>query len=281
MKNNITNFGYFVVIVILGTGFSFADETQLNIAERKSIQNKKEPLTDEERNEIRKTTSQKWQKELGCVDFTKKPLFNCMTYLHPKPESSILPFKGVTLSPKIKQDHSFWLGMFFKDKLLDQLQKLSPTGYYINDGKQESVRGNSFLVFETIYERNKITLIENGRIIFMTIEPNQYIPAVGVTKEFVETLLVNNLNLDKEKGQSVLKEFSFPDRMIEGYTFLSINTGDFLRYRDWRDNIVGFVGKKGIHIMFFKTNPRNPRLGVQLDNGWLNKGLLKEDGKPL
>ena len=312
MKSTLAILGGFAMAAIWGAGFVLAGESrpvpangepaketewvlpsleQLSqefrdgMADRKPVRHY-ESLAEERRRKVIKEVSEKWQRELGQVDFTKKPLFNCMTYLHPKPRSCVLPFKGVALSTKVKADHGFWMGMFFKGNLLGCLQNASPTGYYLHDEVKSREHGESSLLFEVAHGQDKITLVETGHIVFMTIEPKQYDPATGVTKEFMETFIASVLNVDKEKCQSVLSGFAFPARIAEGYTFISPDGDNFLKSRDWREHLVGFVGKTGVSIILFKIKPRNPRdpriIIFEGDDGsWLRKGLLKEDGKPL
>jgi hypothetical protein len=227
------------------------------------------------RNEIIIETAEKWQMLFGRVDFSKEPLFNSMAYLHPQPSSYIQIFEDVTLSENIKRQHFFWLNMFLKNGLRDKFQSISPTGYYLNEGREEP----SFLFFETAYDGNELSLIENGNLVFLSIKPKAYNPTSGVSQEFLSTFFADHLNLGtKEEGESVVRELSFPRRMTEGYIFFCRNAGDFLKYRDWRDQIIGFVGKNGVNIILFKTNSEDKtRLGIQYDFDWLNKGLLKGD----
>jgi hypothetical protein len=225
------------------------------------------------RKEIIIETSGKWQMLFGRVDFSKEPLFNSMAYLHPQPNSCIQVFEDVTLSENIKRQRSFWLNMFFKNGLRDKFQSISPTGYYLNEGREEP----SFLFFETAHDGNKLSLIENGNLIFLTIKPKAYDPTSGVSQEFLSAFFVDYLNLGtQEEGKDIVREFSFPRRMTEGYIFFCRNAGDFLKYRDWRDQIIGFVGNNGVNIILFKTDSEDKtRLGIQYDFDWLNKGLLK------
>jgi hypothetical protein len=225
------------------------------------------------RSEIIRAASEKWQALLGRVDFSEEPLFNSMAYIHPQPMANIKPFEGVVLSEALKMQHSFWLNVFFKDAVLDKLQKLSPNGYYLNEGRLEP----SFLLFETTYEQKKITLLENGDLVLLTVKSDGYDPGIGLTKDFLEAFLEDCLRLEEGKDREVLSDFSLQSRMAEGFTFASGNAGDFLNYRDWQDQIVGFVGSRGVSVILFKTDSKDKtRLGIQYDFNWLNQGLLKE-----
>ncbi|MBN2162434.1 MAG: hypothetical protein JW713_05785 [Pontiellaceae bacterium] len=224
------------------------------------------------RSEIIRELTEKWQSILGNVDFSKKPLFNHMTYLHPQPVASIQPFEGVVLSEEIEREHVLWLNEFFQGSLLNNLLEISPNGYYLNDGRQES----SFLRYEAEYKQNKITLLENGNLIFMTIMPISYDPSVGVTKEFLNTFLAENLRLNEDNMNKILEGHTPHSYLVEGVIFQSENAGNFVEYHDWQDQIMGFVGNSGVSVMLFKTDSEDKTIpfGIKFDFDWLNRGLF-------
>lgn len=226
---------------------------------------------DKERREAIHNAIREWQAIYGDVDFSTKPLFNTMTYIHPKPREDILPFWGVKLKENLKEKHRFWVNQLFEGDFNEMALGYPPVGYYLSESQNEP----SYLLYEIMQNDNKITIIENGDLFLLSVEPDTYDQSVGVTEDFLIEFINKNLRLG-ESARGAISNISFQKHMPEGFVFFSENAGDFLNYPRWEDQIVGFVGKRGVNIILFKTLARkSSRIQVKYDFDWLNNGLVR------
>jgi hypothetical protein len=216
---------------------------------------------------------QEWQIQFGAVDFSQKPLFDRMVYLHPKPESAFEPFENEVLAPAIRLNHDGWMRRFFKGELLARLENLNPAGYYMNEGRTEP----SLLLFKVRLDGYAVSIQENFNVVLLSLTPEDA-PSPGNHRSAVVQQLLSewtNVGPAREAGGITLFE--------DGRAFANGPIHPIHQIRDWRQDVVGFVADQGICFLFFKVDPEAPRaaMGLPYDFDWLNKGLFHEDGTTL
>jgi hypothetical protein len=77
----------------------------------------------------------------------------------------------------------------------------------------------------------------------------------------------------------VIKAFRLPEHLKVGEVFTNRDRPEVAPIGSWEDHVIGFVSKQGICLMLFKADGGRAAPGLVPDFDWLNKGLLKEDGK--
>jgi hypothetical protein len=159
--------------------------------------------------------SARWQSLFGDIDFTRRPLFNSMTYVHPRPDSDFKPFFGVTLSPSARLHHVRWSKEIFKGGILERLVAESPSGYYLHKTEDH---GTGLLSFDFHDEQRLITIHENGVVFLVTVRPHEHNGKDGVSRRELAGFLDQRLNFG-DRVDAFIEGLSLPARMPEGFIF--------------------------------------------------------------
>lgn len=219
----------------------------------------------------------KWQEMFGPVNFHDELLFDCMVYLHPQAKSSFQDFKDVKLANYITWNHERWRDTLFKDSFRAALEPLTPSKYYVNEGRSEA----SLLYWELEFSGSAITIQEAQRAFFLLIRPKDFNVENGIEGQWIAQLLFDWVQLKYKTTDEVIKAFRLPDRLKLGEVFTNCARPDVVPIISWENHVIGFVSKQGICLMLFKADGGRADAGFVPDFDWLNKGLLKQDGKTL
>ena len=224
-------------------------------------------LSEGEKRRIIANLANDWKKYLGDIDCSDEFLFQRMVYLKPQAFEKFKNFENLQLSPSITLVHDMWLRSHFKGNLLEKLQNLKPSAYYLRKGQYDE----SLLLYQTQLAGSKISLLENYTVSFITFTPEGFDVAKGINKEYLEKILSEWLNLGERtdsikkllKHQVYLKGMIFANNPKESHV---------LFMPGWQDDIICFLTEKGVSFLLFRVSSERAFVGIPTNLEWLDKG---------
>ena len=200
-----------------------------------------------------------------------------MTYIHPKPENAFTLFRDETLSKEIIFEHNLWLFRFYREEFADHMQRVKPYAFCLNTKKKDEP---SLLLYKTVFKGYKINILENYNAFMMSIKKDSYNYSKGINSDIIVDFLLEMLQINMRNKEDAIKMFNLPAKLKEGDVFTNSHKASISLIKDWKNYVIGFIGKDSIYIILFKAYPERAQLGFPYDFDWLNKGLFSHELPP-